>query len=117
MGSTHYCLAFFFCVCLNANFLNSQTNELDQSVVPRVDERVELLSIVFRLAGNPEYSMNTFPKYSTEIDQYFALYTSHPGIQMAGALSARKGVSFDAGMSMAIRLSQPPELKPLSPFQ
>lgn len=93
--------------------LKGQTQEIHPLVVPHVDERVELLSIVFRLAENPEYNMNTLPKYSAEIDQYFAPYNSHPAIQMAHMLLVKKGVSFDAVMSMAISLSPPPELKPL----
>jgi hypothetical protein len=83
---------------------------------PQVDERIELLSIVFRLAGNPEYNMNTLPAYSADIDRYFAPYKEHPAVRMAQALVRKNGVSYDAVMSMAISLSQPPELKPLVVF-
>ena len=93
-----------------------QAVQSSPALVPQVDQRVELLSIVFRLAGNPEYNMNTLPAYSAEIDRYFAPYRNHPAVQMAGSLRNMKGVSFDAVMSMAISLSPPPELKPLVPF-
>jgi len=83
---------------------------------PQVDQRVELLSIVFRLAGNPEYNMDSLPAYSADIDRYFAPYKSHAAVQMAQSLRNKKGVSFDAVMSMAISISQPPELKPLVAF-
>ncbi len=29
----------------------------------KTDQRIELLSVVFRLAGNPEYNMNPFKAY------------------------------------------------------
>lgn len=83
---------------------------------PQVDQRVELLSIVFRLAGNPEYNMDTLPEYSGDIDRYFAPYKNHPAVKMARKLAEKQGLHFDAVMSMAISISQPPELKPLVPF-
>jgi Domain of unknown function (DUF4932) len=84
--------------------------------VPQVDVRVELLSIVFRLAGNFEYNMDKLPGYSADIDRYFEPYKDHPAVQMADALAEKNGVGFDAVMSMAISLSPPPELKPLVVF-
>ena len=83
---------------------------------PRVDERVELLSIIFRLADNFEYNMNTLPAYSSDINRYFGPYKNHPAVQMAHTLADKNGVGFDAVMVMAISLSPPPELKPLVTF-
>ena len=87
-----------------------------QVPVPRVDARVELLSIVFRLAGNFEYNMDKLPGYSADIDRYFVPYKNHPAVQMAHTLAEKNGVGFDAVMAMAIALSSPPELKPLVVF-
>lgn len=87
------------------------------AIAPRVDERVELLSIVFRLAGNSEYNMNLLPAYTAEIDRYFAPYKDHPAVVTARRLAGQyKGIGYDAVMAMAISLSAPPELKPLVPF-
>ena len=36
----------------------------EATLSPEVDPRVELLSIVFRLAGNPEYNMSPLKTYS-----------------------------------------------------
>ncbi len=83
---------------------------------PRVDRRVELLSIVFRLAGNPEYNMNTFSKYGSEIDAYFRSAREHPVIALAKRLASERGVGFDAVMAMAVHLSQPPDLTPVVAF-
>jgi hypothetical protein len=108
---------FSLCWCSVTNCLAVQSRaERDIAPQPRVEERIELLSIVFRLAGNPEYNMDTLPGYSADIDDYFAPYKNHPAVQMAHELQQRKGVSFDAVMAMAISLSPPPELKPLVAF-
>jgi Domain of unknown function (DUF4932) len=99
----------------NPYFAIGQVNQPTPS--PRVDERVELLSIIFRLAGNGEYHMDRLPLYSADIDRYFAPYKNHPCVQMAHALAEKDdGVGFDAVMAMAISLSPPPELKPLVTF-
>jgi hypothetical protein len=113
-------LLFFAIVAfaLNASVpLNAQPAPIQPAVAPHVDERVELLSIVFRLADNPEYNMNTLPKYSADIDKYFAAFKDHPAVRMAGEIRAKQGVGYDAVMSMAISLSDPPQLKPLVPFK
>jgi hypothetical protein len=106
-----------FAIAHNAGIpLHAQRAETGTSIAPHVDERVELLSIVFRLAGNPEYNMNTLPKYSADIDKHFAAFKNHPAVKMAGELLSKHGVAYDAVMSMAISLSNPPELQPLVPF-
>ena len=81
-----------------------------------VDPRVELLSIVFRLAGNEEYNMNRITKYSLEIDRYFAPYKTHPAVQLARRLAADRQIGADAVMFMALYLSAPPDLQPVVLF-
>lgn len=85
-------------------------------LVPKVDERVELLSIVFHLAGNPEYNMSKITAYTRDIDRYFGPYKTLPAVKMAARLRKTNGVSFDAVMDMAVYLSPPPALKPLVKF-
>ncbi|MGD1107020.1 MAG: DUF4932 domain-containing protein, partial [Terracidiphilus sp.] len=104
------------CLCCFPGLGTSFSQPVPQVPVPRVDDRVELLSIVFRLAGNFEYNMNTLPAYSADIDRYFAPYKNHPAVQMAHQLAEKNGVGFDAVMFMAISLSPPPELMPLVSF-
>jgi hypothetical protein len=70
----------------------------------RVDPRVELLSVVFRLAGNPEYNQAEVPPYATAADLHFAGFRDHPAVQRARSMRRSHGVSFDACMSMAIHL-------------
>jgi hypothetical protein len=83
---------------------------------PEVDERVELLSVVFRLAGNFEYNMSKLDRYTGDIDRQFGPFKTHPAVVMAKKLADENGVGFDAVMFMAISLSKPPELQPLVPF-
>jgi len=47
------------------------------SVIPYVDERTELLSIVFRLAGAKEYVNDSLKNYMAEIDTCFAVYKEY----------------------------------------
>lgn len=88
----------------------------DIKLVARVDPRIELLSIVFRLAGNSEYNMDRFPRYTTDIDHHFSKYKDQPAVLMAKTLAEKNGVGYDAVMAMAVYLSAPPALNPLVPF-
>ncbi len=37
----------------------------------RVDPRVELFSVIFRLAGNPEYNQGKVASYVTDVEKHF----------------------------------------------
>jgi hypothetical protein len=71
---------------------------------PQVDERVELMSIVFRLAGAREYVTNKIPMYVDEVDKYFEKYKSHPLIKYSTTLLNKYDVSYDAVAQFAIFL-------------
>lgn len=75
-------------------------------VIPvQVDPRVELLSIVFRLAGNPEYNMpNAKSRYADEVEAHFGGFRDHAAVQLARELRQRRGISYDAVMSLAVHL-------------
>lgn len=83
---------------------------------PVVDKRVELLSIVFRLAGNQEYNTEDNKKYVRKIHSYFDKFQNHPLIKYARHLRDSSGIGYDAVMSMAISLTQVPDLNPIIPF-
>ncbi len=82
----------------------------------RVDPRVELLSIVFRLAGNFEYNMSPLKGYTADIDRYFSAYRGHPAILLAKRLAEERGVAADAVMAFAVHVSTPPAMRPLGSF-
>jgi len=83
-----------------------------------VDPRVELLSIVFRLAGNPEYNApNSKSPYATEVEEHFGPFRDHAVVKMARELRAEHGVSYDAVMGLAVHITPPPELGERMPFE
>ncbi len=71
---------------------------------PVVDERTELLSIVFRMAGSREYMNSDIKIYTSAIDDYFKGYKNDPLIKFVRKITKRSGVSFDAVMSMAVHI-------------
>jgi len=83
----------------------------------RVDPRVELMSIIFRLAGNPEYNQpNSKSPYADEVEVHFGKFRNHPVVRSAQQLRAERGVSYDAVMSMAVHLENTTTLKEKIPF-
>lgn len=81
-----------------------------------VDPRVELLSIVFRLAGNPEYNTAPDCPYRADVERQFGPHRDHAVIALAQRLRSTRGVSYDAVMSYAVHITPPPELQPRIPF-
>ena len=71
---------------------------------PEIDKRVELISIVFRLAGNWEYSSTSFQLYTDRIEQHFAEHRNHELIQFARSIRNERGIGFDAPMLLAVHL-------------
>ena len=70
-----------------------------------VDPRVELTSLIFRLAGNPEYTQGRVESYSKDADRHFAAHTNHAVVRLARQLRSQRGVSYDACMSLAVLLT------------
>lgn len=75
-----------------------------QSLIPQIDQRAEIMSIVFRLAGNPEYNDNDASKYVADIHSHFDRFKSDSLISFAKSLRENYGVSYDAVMSIAVNL-------------
>lgn len=82
----------------------------------RTDPRVELLAIVFRLAGNPEYNQGSVPGYVRAIDAHFAAHREHPAVQEARRLRQQYGIGFDAVMSMALHVEGATDPRPRRGF-
>lgn len=80
---------------------------------PKVDERIELLSIVFRLAGADEYSDQSFKLYADKIEKHFGIHQNHELIEYVKKIRKENGIGYDAVMSMAIHLSEAEQLKPV----
>jgi hypothetical protein len=82
--------------------LSSSASELPVEI--SVDPRVELFSIIFRLAGNPEYDQGRIDSYTREVERQFAAYRNHPAVVYASQLRASRGVGYDAPMGLAVYL-------------
>src|SRR5687767_4194998 len=93
--------------CLQASPQQAKTF----AIKPVVDERVELLGIVFRLAGNDEYSTEHFKSYVADIHAHFDRFKNHPLIPFTRRIAGKNRIGFDAVMFMAIHLSDPPALQ------
>jgi hypothetical protein len=85
----------------------------------QVDPRVELISLIFRLAGNPEYTRGRVPAYLRDLDSHFGDARNHGVVALARRLRANRGVSYDAPMSLAVHLQDAERLElraPLDPW-
>jgi len=72
--------------------------------IATADPRVEAVSIVFRLAGYPEYNQGRAEAYIADVEEHFDPYSDHEMVRYAGELRAAQGISYDACMSYAIHL-------------
>jgi hypothetical protein len=83
-----------------------------------VDPRVELMAVIFRLAGNPEYSRCKIASYAKAVDEHFGPFRDHEAVKLARNLRRTRRVSFDAVMSMAVHVTSADRLEeriPLDP--
>jgi len=76
-----------------------------------VDRRVELMAILFKLAGNPEYNQNNFVQYNADIERQFGPFRSHQAVALARGLRERHNTGFSGVMGIAIRVTDPPALR------
>ncbi len=96
--------------------LYPSSEALAQAYRVGVDPRVELMSIVFRLAGNGEYTQGRFPSYLDAIDRHFGPYRDHKAVQIAKELAQTDSVGFDAPMDLAVHLEDVDSLAERIPF-
>ncbi|MHC4957255.1 MAG: DUF4932 domain-containing protein [Planctomycetota bacterium] len=70
----------------------------------QVDPRVELFSVVFMLAGNPEYQPRPPSPYAEEARAHFGRFSDHAVVRLARELRRTRGVSYDAVVSLALHV-------------
>lgn len=75
----------------------------------RADRRVELFSILHRLARSPEYRQAGPTAYVTAVDAHFGPFAKHPAVLATAALRA-KGIGRDAPMWLAVHLDDARQL-------
>lgn len=85
-----------------------------------VDARVELLTLVFRLIDAGEYDQpSSDSPYARDAEQWFEPAHDHEVFRRARKLREEQGIGFNAVPSLAVHLTQPPELAlrlPLEPW-
>lgn len=89
---------------------------LAQSERVGVDPRVELMGIIFRLSGDPQYTQGRIPSYNAAIDSHFARFRDHEAIRMAHRLREKYGVSYDAVVNIAVHVSDIESMAERVPF-
>jgi hypothetical protein len=75
-----------------------------REITVSVDPRVELISIVFRLAGNPEFNNGTLRPCVRAIEAHFGDFDNHAAVRMAAELRRTRSMSCDGPMSLAVHI-------------
>jgi hypothetical protein len=81
------------------------------------DPRVELMSLIFRLAGNPEYNQGRIASYNEAVEKHFSAFKDHEAVKLAARLRETQGISYDAVMSLAVHVTDAESLKEKIPFE
>lgn len=112
MHFARWILSFAF-----ASLASFAAAETPSRVSVEVDTRIELLSIVARLAGFDEYCMpNSDSPYAKEVAAWFAPMREHEAVRLARKLRETSGISFDAVPSLAVHLVDVATLAEKLPF-
>jgi len=82
-----------------------------------VDPRIELISIIFRLAGNKEYNDCRISNYDKDIEAYFKPYKDHSAVRFAAKLRETRAISYNAPMGLAVCAGDLPNLQELVPLK
>ncbi len=83
----------------------------------KVDSRVELISLIFRLSGAEEYNQPLAESpYSEEVDAHFGPYRDHAVVAAAQRLRADHGIGYDAPMKLAVHLEDTQSFGEKTPF-
>ena len=80
-----------------------------------VDPRVELIGIVFRLAGNYEFNQGRIRSYVRDIERQFGDFDDHPAVKLAVRLRSKRRMSCDGPMSLAAYIDR--DYRPRKTFE
>ena len=113
-------LAFVSLLCWYNLAESSQSAATQSPQLPlrvEVDQRVELMSIIFRLAGNSEYNQAKLDSYAKDVEKQFWIFRLHPAVRLARKLRQDRGISYDACMSMAVHIIDTQSCQERIPFE
>lgn len=74
------------------------------------DQRIELMAIVFRLAGGG-FDQNNYVQYDSAVRRHFEPFRAHEAITLARELHEKRDVGFSTVMSLAIAFEPLPGLE------
>ena len=108
-------------LCAAVLFTLAASPLIAQEAAPRrvqvsVDPRVELVSIIFRLAGNSEYNRAEASPYIEDVDRQFRPCREHPVVQLVSRLKQTRGLGYDAPMSLAVFIKDIDSFETLAPL-
>jgi hypothetical protein len=87
---------------------------LDARMRVQVDRRIEIISMLFALAGNNEYMHPIGTPYAKAAIQHFLPYAKHNAVVTSKQLHDRHRIGFDGPVTLAIQLDD--NLKATQPF-
>jgi hypothetical protein len=87
---------------------------VDPRLVIAVDPRVELVSIVARLAEYEEYARPASTPYARAVDAHFAAHREHPAVAQMRELRRDPGIGYNAVVSFGVYLDE--RLEPRRPL-
>jgi outer membrane protein assembly factor BamB len=113
---TRYIALLMLSLAVAAAAAGADPADMGPAIEVRVDQRVELVAILFRMAGRDEYHMTQVARWERAVDEYFAAYREHPAVTMTEKLAGPYNVGFFVPMNLAVHLTDPPELAVRSPL-
>lgn len=96
-----------FCAVTYPLVFKLVTKYIEETTTPVAvdfDERVELMAMVWRLAGDGPFNRNDYPAYCQSADGYFAAYKGHPVVAKAREAMEQEGIGYDAVASYGLHL-------------
>ncbi len=87
----------------------------DDRIEVAVDPRVELVSVVCRLAGYPEYNSAPDSPWLQAVDAQFGPFKDHSAVREAAKLREKRGIGYNAPVDLALHLD-PETFQPLVPL-
>ena len=88
----------------------SSMNQLTESNISerlnKVYESVELMTLLFRLAGGHWVFSNEFTEYQQSLMPAFEEFANHPAVEFARYITASRGIGFDAVMWFALYMEE-----------
>lgn len=76
----------------------------NEAVPTRFDERMDLMAVIWRMAGAREYNQCKITPYVNSADSTFKPFASHEAITLAKKYMKKNGVGYDAVASLAVHL-------------